>query len=221
MAMGANRDKEEARKREAALVSAITGTKVYLRGVEMADLPRRVEWINDPMIQRTLNFQYPMSEVKARSWLQATAADTSRRDFSIYTRETDEYIGFGGLIAIDTAARKAELYVAIGDKRYWGIGGYGIDAYAVLMRYGFLELGLNRIYGLILPFNRGSLRIVERLGWSVEGVLRQDLFAHGELRDRTVVSILRSEWLKRQETGTPTGRPSTRGRRPSKPGDGE
>ncbi len=195
--MNKDKQKAEADARESNLLASVTGEKVCIRGVEKDDLPKRVEWINDPVIQRTLNFQYPMSLVKAEKWLQAVAADVGRRDFSIVTREEGKYIGFGGFLNIDATVRKAELYVAIGDTQYWG-GGYGLDSYILLMRYGFLELGLNRIYGYQLLFNRSARRIVEYLGWTVEGTLRHDAFAHGELRDRTVVSILRPEWLKRQ-----------------------
>ena len=180
--------------REKALFDSITGNKVYLRGVETTDLKKRVKWINDPSIQRTLNFQFPMSEIKAEKWLNTVASDMTRRDFSIVTREADEYIGFGGLLSIDVLVRKAELYVAIGDAKYRGKGGYGTDTCVLLTRYGFMELGLNRIYAYFLTFNYASRRMFEKAGWSVEGVLRQDLFAHGEMRDRTVVSILKSDW---------------------------
>jgi len=190
------RDKAEAQRREQLLQRSLVGRKVRLRCVEANDLPLRVQWVNSPVIQRTLNFQYPLSLAKMQKWLDTVITDNTRRDFSIVTTDANAvYIGFGGFLNIDHGPRKAELYVAIGNSSYWGKGGYGIDAYRVLMRYGFLELGLNRIYGYQLTFNSSARRVVEMLGWQTEGTLRQDIFAHGELRDRAVVSILREEWV--------------------------
>lgn len=210
---------QAAAKFEAKLIAAVTGRKIYLRGVEKEDLPKRVEWINDPVVQRTLNFQYPLSLAKVEKWLSAVAGDTTRRDFSICTRDDHRYIGFGGFLSIDPLVRKAEMYVTIGDRKYWGAG-YGHDAYEVCCRFGFLELGLNRIYGYLLPFNKKSVRLVERLGWKVEGLLRQDSYSHGEFRDRLVMAVLREDWLRLQSDGdssqavppgaaTTTGMPAT------------
>lgn len=184
---------------QANLAEALAGQKVYLKAVEREDLVKRADWINDPVVQRTLNFQYPTSVAKMHKWLDSVLSDVSRRDFSVFTRQDNAYIGFGGFLHIDEVVGKAELYATIGERSYWGIGGYGTDAYRTLMKYGFLELGLNKIYGYQLTFNRSAQRVVEKLGWTVEGVLRQEIRSHGELKDRTVVSILRSEWLQQQE----------------------
>lgn len=190
-------NRNEMHEKEDMLRSVLRGQKVYIKGVEQSDLAKRVEWINDPVIQRTLNFKYPMSLSKMEKWLGAVVGDMSRRDFSVFTISDGSYIGFGGFLNIDISARKAELYATIGDHDYWG-GGYGFDLYSVLMCFGFQELGLNRIYGYQLTFNKAAKRVVEKLGWRKEGLLRQDLFAHGELRDRTVVAILKDDWLRTQ-----------------------
>jgi len=64
----------------------------------------------------------------------------------------------------------------------------------LVVNYGFLELGLNRIYGYQNTDNHAALHAVKNIGWRCEGTLIQDLWAHGRLYDRNVVSILRSEW---------------------------
>ena len=40
------------------------------------------------------------------------------------------------------------------------------------------------------------IHINEKFGFKVEGTLREDVFSHGELRDRVVMGLLRSEYLK-------------------------
>ena len=171
----------------------LIGNKVYIRPVEREDLNQRVDWINDPEVQATLNYDYPVSRARTEKWFEAVVLDPVRRDFSVCTLDTEEYIGFCGLLDFSVRERKAELYATIGAKEFWR-GGFGTDTYRVLVNYGFQELGLNRIYGYQLLHNAGAHRVVEKLKWTREGLLREDLFSHGRLVDRYLVAILREDW---------------------------
>lgn len=180
------------------MISILKGEKVYLKPLEEQDIDKRTEWINDEEIQATLNYDYPAAYSKGKYWYQKAVMDQSRRDFSVFTASDDKHIGFCGLINIEDRIRKAELYAVIGEKDYWK-GGYGTETYGILMRFGFLELGLEKIYGYQLVHNMGAHRVVEKLGWKRDGLLRKDLFSHGKLVDRYVVSILREEWFERNQ----------------------
>lgn len=48
----------------------LRGEKVYLKLIEEKDLEKRVEWINDPQIQNTLNYDVPTSLSKTKAWFQ-------------------------------------------------------------------------------------------------------------------------------------------------------
>ena len=171
----------------------LRGEKVYLKLIEEADMVKRAEWINDPTIQATLNYDVPTSVSKTKAWFHKIQLDASRREFSVFTVEGDEYIGFCGLINIQLPVMKAELHCVIGNRDYQH-GGYGTEAYSLLQDYGFEELGLNRIYGYQLGHNAAAHRVVEKLGWKREGLLRNDLFSHGKLKDRYIVAITREDW---------------------------
>ena len=172
----------------------LQGNYLHLRLVEEEDILKRVEWINDPVIQSSLHYDYPTSLARGRKWFDRILLDTSRVDFSIFTNESDKYIGFCGLINIDRNAMKAELYNVIGEKDAQGKK-FGTEAEKITVNYGFKELGLNRIFGYVNVDNHASLKVVANIGWKMEGTLRQDLWAHGKLYDRNVVSILREEWV--------------------------
>lgn len=172
----------------------LQGEKVHLRLMEEEDLCRRVEWINNPDIQNTLNYDIPTSYAKTRAWFQRILMDPSRREFSIFTADENEYIGFCGLLHIETPVMRAELHCVIGNQSFQR-GGYGTEAYRLLMDYGFEELGLNRIYGYQLTHNAPAHHVVEKLGWKREGLLRQDVFSHGKLHDRYIVAITREDWM--------------------------
>jgi len=171
----------------------LEGNKVFFRLVEEKDLAKRVEWINDPDVQRYLHFDYPTSFARTKKWFDKIVFDKTRVDFSIFEKQSNEYIGFCGFINIDVPVLKAEFYAVIGDKNYWKRG-YGTEVYILLTNYGFLELGLSRIYAYLNTENNASLKTFKKIGWKVEGTLRKDIFAHGKIYDRNVVSILRNEW---------------------------
>ena len=44
--------------------------------------------------------------------------------------------------------------------------------------------------------NHGAHKVVEKLGWQREGLLRQETYSHGTVKDVYYVSILREDWLK-------------------------
>jgi RimJ/RimL family protein N-acetyltransferase len=178
---------------EELMKDLLEGERIYFRLIEREDLPQRVKWINDPAIQHTLNYDYPTSLARTQKWFDTVLMDSSRRDFSVLTLADDTYIGFCGLINIEELVKKAEMYAVIGDREYWGAG-YGTEIYRVLMNYGFNEIGLNKIYGYQLVHNEAAHRVVEKLGWKRDGLLRQDIYSHGRIRDRYIVSILRRDW---------------------------
>jgi RimJ/RimL family protein N-acetyltransferase len=171
----------------------LIGEKVYLKPMEEADITNRVRWINDPDIQDTLNYVTPVSLARTKKWFNKMIDDFTRYEFSIYSVETDEQIGFCGLFNIEKPEMKAESHAVIGEKKYWK-GGFGTETLKILMEYGFKELGLNRIYGYQRIHNNSSHRMVEKLGWKREGLLRQNKFSHGKLHDVYIVSILREDY---------------------------
>lgn len=173
--------------------SILKSERVELVLAEEEHLEKRVAYINDPEVQKTLNFDYPTSLSKTRKWFDKTLLDNSRVDFSIFERDNNEMIGFCGFINIEVPVMKGESYIVIGNKDYWGKG-YGREANVLLHNYGFIELGLNRIYGFHLTHNKKILKVSEALGKKVEAHLRESIYSHGELKDQYLVAILRSEW---------------------------
>ena len=174
-------------------MNLLKGNKVYLRLFDEEHIANRVQWINDPDVQDTLNYDIPTNIGKTKRWFDKMILDGNRREFAIYTTDGDKYIGFCGLFNRDIFTQSAELHCVIGDKSYWS-GGYGTEVYKLLVEYGFVEWGLNRIYGYQLLHNFGAHRVVEKLGWIREGLLRQFAYSHGTVKDVYIVSILKNDW---------------------------
>jgi len=104
------------------------------------------------------------------------------------------FIGSIGL-EIHHLANSAEVGYWIGYP-YWNRG-YATEAAAALVKYGFEALGLNRIQACHMEHNPASGRVLQKIGMTYEGTLRQATFRFGEYHDLLMYSILRSEYEER------------------------
>jgi len=77
---------------------------------------------------------------------------------------------------------------------FWGQG-LATEAAHALLRFGFRELGLHRIYATCRPANIGSARVMQKAGMTYEGHLREHMRHKGKWHDSYQYSILESEYL--------------------------
>lgn len=63
-----------------------------------------------------------------------------------------------------------------------------------MLRHGFVEIGLHRIFAQCRAENLASRRVMAKLGMREEGVLRENVFARGEWWSSAQSSILSGEW---------------------------
>jgi len=173
----------------------LIGEQVYIRLMEYQDVPYKVQWINNPEVRYTLNFEYPISEIGTRKWLHSVSGNASRRDFIVCNKKNDEPIGYCGLLGIDYKVGKAESYMGIGDVKSHGKG-IGLEIRKILLDYAFQELNLNKVYAYVWKENTPMVKLNEKVGFQIEGLLRQDIVSHGKKRDRYIMGILKEEYTQ-------------------------
>src|SRR5262245_47430153 len=105
------------------------------------------------------------------------------------------HVGAAGFHTVDWPSRCAELGIVIGHKDAWGQG-YGTDATRALVAWGFRELNLNRVWLRVFEDNPRGIRCYEKVGFRVEGRLRQDRFREGRYLDTIIMGVLRGELLE-------------------------
>lgn len=99
-----------------------------------------------------------------------------------------EMIGSCGFHSISTAHFKAEIgYDLL--PAYWG---KGIMRHAIhrMLRYGFEQQGYNRVEAYVKPENERSSRLLDKLEFVREGLLRQAFFSRGSFGDYELYSLL-------------------------------
>lgn len=138
----------------------------------------------------TLRIAHPYTEQDARDFL-ALAQEPGRIWLAVTLRSDGRQIGGIGL-RVDDQHQHAELGYWLGVP-YWGQG-YATEAAREMLRYGFEDLGLHRIFASHFSHNPASGRILVKLGMRYEGCQREHLRKWDEFVDSELYGILRQEW---------------------------
>ncbi len=104
------------------------------------------------------------------------------------------FVGNCGLLEIDWQNRLAEIGIHIGEKSYWNQG-FGTKVLRLMLKHGFENLNLHRIWLRVFENNQRALRAYEKAGFTLEGKFREAQFIEGKYVDVMIMSMLQSEWL--------------------------
>ena len=178
----------------------LIGSTTYLRPVDKDDAPELATWINDPEVTRFLLMYRPLAVGQEEEFLKRMHASETDLILGIVTRAEDQFIGVLGLHQMDQRSRHAQLGITIGDKNYWGKG-HGTEAVRLVVDHAFQTLNFNRVWLRVVEFNARAIRSYEKVGFRVEGRLRQQMFRDGRYWDEIVMAILREDWEKGRSAG--------------------
>lgn len=112
--------------------------------------------------------------------------------WGIISRETNKLSGTCCIGDFDEGARRAEIGYNIAQVE-WGKG-YATEAIRVLIDFGFNVMNLNRIEATITPGNDASLRVLRKLDFVQEGIVRERDLIKGKLEDGIIMSVLKREY---------------------------
>ena len=161
---------------------------VVLREFEETDIPKKIEWINNPENNQYLHYDLPLEVEKTTRWFKNK--DNSKRIDCII-----EYngmpVGLIGLLQIDRENQKAEYYITIGENgfKHRGIATKATNA---IIACAFEELRLHKVYLTVDANNEKAIRLYEKVGFKQEGYFVEDFFCKNvnELVDRVRYAII-------------------------------
>ena len=109
--------------------------------------------------------------------------------WAIAEKETNRMIGFCGFVEYAARFERAELgYMIAYDS--WNKG-YATEACAAVIDYGFNHMKLHRIEATVDPENIASIRVLEKLNFVREGLLKERVICNGEYRDRYMYGLIK------------------------------
>lgn len=144
----------------------------------------------------TANIPHPYEDGMAEAWIAGHAESLASGEGIVFAIDSpsppaEGLVGAVGLV-LDLPSRRAEMGYWIG-KPYWGLG-FATEAAHAVLRYGFEEIGLERIHAHHFARNPASGRVLEKIGMTYEGCLRRHVLKWGRYEDLAMFGILREEF---------------------------
>ena len=159
-----------------------------------ASLPLIVKWRNDGDVNKYLRQGYRALE-EVREWYHDYFSSRENTLFAI--RADAVLIGYCTIEAVERSNNRCEVGIVIGEKAHWrkGIGSMVIRE---LLKTAFTDLRMHRVEAVIQADNVASVRCFSRIGFQLDGRLRDAKWRDGRYVDLLVYSILDEKWDRNQ-----------------------
>jgi RimJ/RimL family protein N-acetyltransferase len=176
----------------------IEGERVRLRPALPSDAPRFKEWINDTEVRHLIGGRpYQISMSQEQDFLRSRMENDWEHGVFVVIEATGggEPVPIGSieLRGLEAEARKGDIGMMIGDRAYWDRG-YGTEALRTFCRWAFATLDLHRLELAVMAFNPRAQRAYEKVGFTVEGLRREDTYLAGRYHDSVEMGLLRREF---------------------------
>jgi [ribosomal protein S5]-alanine N-acetyltransferase len=141
-------------------------------------------------------FSLPAEAVKLIDMFQKNYQEKRGLRWGIKLKENQRIIGTLGLNGLQLKNKRTEIGYEL-HPGFWGKG-YASEAVQEVLRFSFEKLDLFRIGAVVFPENESSLKLLEKFGFSIEGLLRGYIQQDGDVHDTYLLSLLKPEWEKSQ-----------------------
>lgn len=168
------------------------GDRVTLRTVERADAEFLQRGRNDPEVAVSLGMNTPTNQQEAEAAIEDHEGDHLNVNFLVCLEDGDEPTPIGAVYLMDLHHTRPEI-------SYWLLPeyhgeGYGTEATDVLVDYAFSAHEIRGLQAQSFAPNEGSTGVLQNLGFTHEGTLRDARFRDGEYVDVVWYGLLREEW---------------------------
>lgn len=167
-------------------MKALETTRLHLGLFSEQDAAFILELLNTPTWLRYIGDRKVHTLDEARTYIRdRIMKDYPTLGFGMYLlelKETGARIGVCGLIRRE-GLPEVDLGFAL-HSDYEGQG-YGFESASAVLQHAFHDLGMNRLIAITVEYNKSSIRLLEKLGFSLEGTTRlpndeEELLVYGK-----------------------------------------
>jgi ribosomal-protein-alanine N-acetyltransferase len=169
--------------------------RLILRDLRHSDAADVLTFRGDPIVQK---YDDPAiyTETEALAFIDELHVEYKDQDgisWAVTLKKQDVVIGAFGLHHWNQYHRRAEAGYGLA-RAYWGEG-IGSEALHAIVKFGFEQMNLNRIYARTIADNHESVKLLERLGFQREGTQRKHSWEDdGTFHDSAIYGILAHEF---------------------------
>lgn len=157
-----------------------------LRPMKIDDLELIRAWRNHDNVRKFMFSQRVINSDAHQKWFKKANNDSLHKLF-IFEDHADP-IGFTQLKTKDNRLYEWGFYTSPDAEK-----GSGTRMLKLVIQQAFHELRATKLYGEVLGFNRASIKLHEKLGFTQEGVLREHVFLNQAYQDVYCFGLLQSE----------------------------
>ncbi|MFC0518195.1 GNAT family N-acetyltransferase [Mucilaginibacter angelicae] len=171
-------------------MAPIKGSTFILRSWRLTDAPSLQHHADNANIYRFLfdRFPNPYTMADAERWVLAHQSKAVITNFAIVIN--DSAVGAIDFKQGDDIYRKnATLGYWLGEE-YWGKG-IITEAVKLFIPYAFQNFNITRIQATVNGNNQASMRVLEKAGFTKEGIMRDAIIKGGEVMDEHLYAILK------------------------------
>jgi RimJ/RimL family protein N-acetyltransferase len=172
--------------------------RLLLRRFAEADVDHLFALHNDPVVMRFINGGKPTPrEEVEREYRERFAGDGY---WAAVEKSTGEFLGWFGF---NPPGGNGEFELGYRIERFaWGKG-YATEGSRALIRKGFTELGVRRVFARTMTVNAASRRVMEKAGLAYVRTFHQEWPEHIEGSEQGDVeyALTRAEWERREAGG--------------------
>lgn len=168
----------------------LTGKTIILRAPKQEDLVNFIVWRNDIEIKKqSLMHPFPVTKELETDWFNKLSTDKNNKMvfFSIVDKE-NHIIGYTQLTNINWINRNCYFGIIIGNKEYRGKG-VGFEVLELMIKYAFETLNLHKIILEVADFNKTAIKLYEKYGFVLEGILNEQVFYDNKYYNFRIYSI--------------------------------
>lgn len=172
-------------------IKEIQTNRLILREVNENDVDGIYKVFSDPEVAKYDWFSPIESKNDAEEFIKRYKEEFEAGEeitWGIELKDTKELIGICCLGDFDNDARRAEIGYDLAQDE-WNKG-YATEAIGEVVKFGLSEMNLNRIEAFITPGNDASVKVLEKLNFTKEGVVRERDLIKGKLEDGIIMAIL-------------------------------
>ncbi len=171
--------------------------RLIIREYTKSDIDDFLEVVRQPeLYSTTYGIPREYSRKRAKNWLKFVKNNIRNMqsyEFGMFLKDDERYLGNVGLINVSMLHNHADISYYM-DIHFQNMG-LTTEAAQEMLCFGFKTLGLEKISGLCMSMNRPSRRVMEKIGMTYEGTMRNDLLKDGVYYDIDRLSILRNEYF--------------------------
>lgn len=162
----------------------LKGNDVVLRPLRPSDAGEIYRHLKDKKIKRyTSRIPHPYTLKDAKSFLKGSIKRMGKGEAIHYaiTHDGVLLVGIISLVGISKENKNAELGYWLAEKQ-WGKG-IMTQCASLIVQYGFSKLKLHKICSSAIKKNSGSIRVLEKNGFVLEGTQKDQIFRFGKWQD--------------------------------------